>query len=235
MLTVLGLVSVDGSNVEKLEDFTALSSQIAQVTPSAIQMDQYTPTNTVPSACPTVGAGWQAASALPPTPDSELCACMAEAVSCTVSDSVSDEDLEQLFGIVCGLPGEPCAGIAADPANGTYGAYSMCNGREQLAFALDTYDRQQKRNGNQDACNFDGAATSQSPVQPQGACSAQISAIGDGTRSTAAAGPSGSSSGSSSQGASAGGRIQASLNIGSWQVGIYMVCAVLSGAGMILL
>lgn len=198
-------------------------------------MDQYTPTNTVASSCPTVGSSWQAASALPPTPDSDLCTCMARAVSCTVSQSVSDDDLEELFGLVCGLPGNPCAGIATSPANGTYGAYSMCDAREQLAFALDTYDRQQRAAGNSGGCDFSGSATSQSAVQPTGSCSSKIEAAGDGTRSTGSSGSPGSTSTSTSRAAAAGGMTQASLNVGSLQVGIYAVCAILSGAGMILL
>jgi 1,3-beta-glucanosyltransferase GAS1 len=195
-------------------------------------MGQYAPTNTVPSSCPTVGNAWQAASALPPTPDSDLCACMAQAVSCTVARSVSDEELDQLFGIVCGLPGDPCAGIAASPPNGTYGAYSMCKGREQLAFALDTYDRQQRQAGNQDGCNFSGSATRQSAVVT-GACSSKIKEVGDGTNPTGSSGSSRSTS--SSQGAAVGGMTQASLNIGTIQIGIYAVCAIVSGAGMLLL
>jgi 1,3-beta-glucanosyltransferase GAS1 len=111
----------------------------------------------------------------------------------------------------------------------------MCKAREQLAFALDTYDRAQKAAGNQDGCKFSGSATSQSAVQPTGACSSKISAAGDGTKSTAKSGPSGSSGSSSSRGAAAGGMTQASLNFGSLQIGIYAICAIVSGVGMILL
>jgi 1,3-beta-glucanosyltransferase GAS1 len=232
MLALSGLVSVDGDTASKLEDFTSLSSQIAAVTPSGVQMDQYTPTNTVPSSCPTVGSTWQAASALPPTPDPELCACMAKAVECTPSESLSDEGVGELFGIVCGLPGDPCAGVAASPANGTYGTYGMCEGREQLAFVLNQYNLQQQAAGNQDGCNFSGSASRQSPAAQTGACSSKINAAGNGTIPT---GSSGSSSTSSSQGAAAGGMTHASLNIGSLQVGIYVICAIFSGAGMILL
>jgi 1,3-beta-glucanosyltransferase GAS1 len=236
VLTFLGLVSVDGSSASKLGDFSALSSQLAAVTPSGVQMNQYSPTNTVASSCPTVGSAWQAASALPPTPDSNLCACMAKAVTCAVAQSVRNEDLDKLFGLVCGLPGSPCAGITASPEKGTYGAYSMCDGREQLAFALDTYDRQQKAAGNKDSCNFSGSASIQSAVQPTGVCSSQIAAAGDGTKTTASSGSSGSSgSTSGSKAAAAGGMTRASLNIGSLQVGVYLVCAIMSGAGMILL
>ncbi len=234
---MLGLVSVDGDDVSRLADFTALSSQLAAVTPSGVIMDEYTPTNTVPSSCPTVGSAWQAASDLPPTPDSALCDCMAQAVGCTVAQSVSDEEIGELFGIVCGLPGDPCAGVAASPSNGTYGAYGMCEGRQQLAFALDTYDRQQRAEGNQDGCSFSGSATRQSAVAT-GSCSSRIEAVGDGTSPTPTSGSSGSSgsgSGSTSQGAAAGGMTQASFNIGSIQVGIYAACAILSGAGMVLL
>jgi 1,3-beta-glucanosyltransferase GAS1 len=226
---------VDGSSASKLEDFTALSSQLASVTPSGVQMSQYSPTNTVPSSCPSVGSAWQAASALPPTPDADLCGCMAKAVTCTVSDSVTDDDLAKLFGLLCGLPGNPCAGIAASPSNGTYGAYSMCKPREQMAFALDTYDRQQKAAGNSDGCKFSGSATSQSAVQATGACSSKIHAAGDGTTPTSSSGSSKSTSSSSSKGAAAGSFTQASLNLGSLQIGIYLVSAMLSGAGMILL
>ncbi|KAF7512682.1 hypothetical protein GJ744_000249 [Endocarpon pusillum] len=229
-----GLVSVDGNDVSKLADFTALSSQIAAVTPSGVNRDQYTPTNTVPSSCPTVGSAWQAASALPPTPDSALCDCMAHAVTCTVAQSVSDEEIGDLFGIVCGLPGNPCAGVSASPSNGTYGAYGMCEGRQQLAFALDTYDRHQKEAGNQDGCNFSGSATRQSAVAT-GTCSSRIQAVGDGTSATPTSGSSGSSSSSTSRGAAAGGVAQASFNIGSVPLGIYAICAILSGAGMVLL
>ena len=234
LLILPGLVSVDGDEVSKLPDFTALSSQLAAVTPSGVVMDQYTPTNTVPSSCPTVGSAWQAASALPPTPDSALCDCMAQAVGCTVAQSVSDEEIGELFGIVCGLPGDPCAGVTASPSNGTYGAYAMCEGRQQLAFALDTYDRQQRAAGNQDGCSFSGSATRQSAVAT-GTCSSRIEEVGDGTSPTPTSGSSGSGSGSTSRGAAAAGMTQASFNIGSMQVGIYAACAVLSGVGMILL
>lgn len=226
---------MDGNEASQLPDFTSLSSQIAQVTPSGVVMGQYTPTNTVASACPTVGSVWQAASALPPTPDERLCGCMAQAVSCTVSDLVDDDQIEELFGILCGLAGDPCAGIALSPANGTYGAYSMCKPREQLAFALNAYHLQQQgSNNNADSCDFSGSASIQSTVSPTGACATQIEEIGNGTKPTAGGGSSGGSS-SSSQGAAVGGMTQASLNIGSLQVGIYLVCAILSGAGMVLL
>lgn len=230
-----GLVSIDGDSASRLEDFTLLSSQIAAITPSGVEMAQYSPTNTVASSCPTVGSAWQAASALPPTPDAELCECMASAVTCTVADSVDDEGIETLFGVVCGLPGDPCAGIAASPSDGIYGAYGMCEGRQQLAFALDTYDRQQRAAGNQNGCDFEGSAVRQSTAAATGACSSKINAVGDGTTPTGSSGSSGSTSTSSSQGAAAGGMTHASFNFGSLQVGLYLVCAMISGAGMILL
>lgn len=233
-----GLVKASGSDREKLDDFSNLSSEIAKVTPSAIQMNDYNPTNTVASSCPTVGTAWAAASELPPTPDADFCECMAKAITCTVSDSVDDKDLDKLFGAVCGLPGDPCAGIAGSPSNGTYGAYSMCEARQKIAFALDTYDRAQKAANNQNGCDFSGSATRQNPVQPTGACSSKIQAAGDGTQPTGGSGGSGSGSGSgssSSRGAAVYGATQASLNLGSLQVGFYAVVALVSGAGMILL
>lgn len=111
----------------------------------------------------------------------------------------------------------------------------MCDGREQLAFALDTYDRQQQAAGSKDGCDFSGSATAQSTAAPSGACASKISAAGDGTKSTASGGSSGSTSTGTSRGAATMGTTQASLHIGSLQIGIYMVCALMSGAGMILL
>src|SRR3954447_12917630 len=90
LLTAMtGLVSVgsDGS-VTKLPDFTALSSQIAQVTPSAINAASYTPANTQAQNCPT-GPAWSAATKLPPSPNAELCSCMVKSLSCVANPNMN--------------------------------------------------------------------------------------------------------------------------------------------------
>lgn len=233
--------------MSELPDYTALSIQLAAVTPSGVDAGSYTPTNTAPQACPTVDSSWQAVSALPPTPNQELCSCMDKALNCVPSSQVSNNTIGDLFGLVCGLSKNACAGIAANATTGDYGAYGMCNPMQQLGWALNAYYEEQLAAGNgASACDFSGSATTQAAVSPTGQCASLINQAGSGgtgtvtTAPTATGGSSGGSggSGSSSTGKSAGVPGQstlASLNFGYLQMGLYMVCAVVTGAGMILL
>ena len=119
-----GLVTLDGNSVSTLADFNYLSSQIAAATPSGVNSASYNPTNTAAASCPSVGSDWAAASALPPTPNRQLCQCMYSALTC-VPHNVADDAAGELFGTVCGL-GEAqgvCAGISSNTSTGTYGAY----------------------------------------------------------------------------------------------------------------
>lgn len=253
----LGLVSIDGNSASKLSDFTALSSQLAKATPSLTSMNDYNPSNTAAQQCPTVGSDWQAASALPPVPNSELCGCMAKALTCTVDKSVSDDDIGDLFSTVCGLSKDACAGITNDPKQGTYGAYGMCNPREKLGWALNAYYEEQSSKGNAaSACDFKGSATTQSAVKPTGNCSALVkqagaqgtgtvtavpTAIGSGSSASGSGGNSGSSGSGSSSSSGTGspsgsaGIVVPSVGLGALQMGLYLAVAILSGAAMILL
>merc|ERR1712072_170387 len=111
-----GLAQVEAGSAEPslLPDYTAYSSQMNQINPTGVQMDEYEPTNTA-LACPTVAEGaWEAASSpLPPVVNVDLCKCMIASLSCVVADNVDEEDYGQLFGTVCGL-GNSCDGIIAD-------------------------------------------------------------------------------------------------------------------------
>ncbi|KAL9107122.1 MAG: hypothetical protein Q9227_007902 [Pyrenula ochraceoflavens] len=244
-----GLVSVDGDTASKLPDFTALSSQLAKISPKTTDMSAYNPTNTAAQSCPSVGSQWAAASALPPTPNQELCGCMANALTCTVDKSVQDKDIGDLFGTVCGLSDEACAGIQANATMGKYGAYGMCNARQQAGWALNYYYSAQGAASS--ACDFSGSATLQKAVAPTGNCLSLVKqAGGSGTGTvtsaptgTAPAGSNGSGSGGSGSGSSGSasssqgsvGHISApSLNMG-FQLGAYILVAVVSGAAMVLL
>jgi 1,3-beta-glucanosyltransferase GAS1 len=211
-------------------------------------MNAYKPTNTAARACPVEDASWGAASNLPPTPNEELCGCMVKALSCVASPNVQETEYNDLFGTVCGLVDGVCGGIAANATTGTYGAYGMCNAKEQLDYAFNAYYQNQVAAGNgASACDFKGAATTQSATAPTGNCKALISQAGSGGTGTVTSAPTGtggsSSGGSSSSGSgssssksgTAGIMTTPSLDLGMLHMGAYVFCAMLAGMGMILL
>jgi len=242
-----GLVSVSGNSVSTLQDFSYLSSRLATISPSGTNSASYSPTNQ-PAACPTVGASWRAeASPLPPSPNQQLCSCMYNSLSCVVSSSVSDEDAGDLFSTVCGLSSSACNGIAHNATTGTFGAYSMCNSTEQLAYVLNAYYQAQPSANKASACDFKGSATTKSPASATGQCSAlmaQAGTAGTGTVTSSptatgagagsASGSGGKASSSSSAGAASGLSAPA-FNFGAIGLGAYVSVAVLSGAAMLLL
>jgi hypothetical protein len=229
-----GLAEVQAGSAEPslLPDYTAYSSQMAQINPTGVNMADYSPTNTA-LACPTVVEGqWEAASSpLPPPVNVQLCKCMVDSLSCIVGANVDEEDYGELFGSVCGL-GDSCDGIAADAANGTYGAYSVCNPQEQLSFAFNRYYLSQNRAS--DACNFGGAATTKTATSATGGCGDLLSAAGaDGSGNVG--GSSGTSGGSSTSSAAAGQLTIPKMSTAYLGFAAYTVVAGFFGAGMILL
>ncbi|RMZ89780.1 hypothetical protein DV736_g2989, partial [Chaetothyriales sp. CBS 134916] len=211
-----GLVTVSGNTVSTLADFNYLSSEIATISPSGVNSADYNPTNTAAASCPSVGTEWQAASALPPTPNAQLCDCMYSALTCVPND-VSGDDVGDLFGIVCGLGKDVCAGITANATTGDYGAYGMCNSNQQLGWALNAYYDQQSASGNAaSACDFSGSATTQSPTKPTGTCAALISQAGNNGQGTVT-------------------RFNSQSSMGILHAALFIALAFASGAGMILL
>jgi 1,3-beta-glucanosyltransferase GAS1 len=177
---------------------------------------------------------------------------MYKALTCVPSDEVDDDNIGELFGVLCGLSdGAQCDGIAANGTTGDYGAYGMCNPTQQLGWALNNYYNTQSASGNTAACAFSGSATTQSFVSPTGSCSsliAQAGADGTGTVTSAPSGTGSSgSSGSSSAGSGSGSSSSSSgvaapgfgtissINLGAYQFAIYAIVSVITGAGMILL
>lgn len=222
-----------------LEDFNFLSSQIAQINPTGPNSAEYNPTNTAAAACPTVNAEWGASSDLPPTPNQQLCECMYDALTCVPND-VPEEEIGELFGIVCGLGDDICAGIAANASSPQYGAYGMCNPTQQLGWALNVYYNSQSAAGNgASACDFSGSATTQTPTSPTGDCESLIQEAGQNGEGTVTSGPtatggSGSGSGGSSSNAGVPG-ISHTSSFGMLQGSVYALVAVVSGAGMLIL
>ncbi|KAB8293110.1 hypothetical protein EYC80_007469 [Monilinia laxa] len=234
-----GLVSVSGDTVSKLPDFTALSKQLATVTPSFTNSASYTPTNTVAQACPATGTAWAASSNLPPIANAELCECMVKSLSCVADSGISGDSSAELFDYVCGLDSKACDGIGKNATTGVYGAYSMCTSSQQLSFVFDQY--YQNQNKASTACDFNGSAKLQSGSKSS-TCSSLISqagTAGTGTVTTAPTGTGASSSSSASttstSKSSSGSTIVPRLDLGLLQLGAYVVAAGMAGAGMILL
>ena len=236
-----GIVEVKNGEVSKLADFTALKSQLAKVTPSYTAMDAYTVSNTAAASCPTAGTAWRAHKNLPPVVNPDLCECMVKSLSCVASSDLTGKEIGELFGVVCGLDEDACAGTARNPQTGVYGAYSMCSGEQQLSFVVDQYYKNQ--NEAADACDFDGKASTQDPESSTGDCSDLVKAAGSAGTGTVTVVPSGggssqSTSGSpssSSSGSAAAGVTVPQLNSGMLQIGLYVMVAGITGAGMVLL
>jgi len=227
-----GLVTLQGSSISTMTDFAAFSTEIATVSPTGVNSASYTPTNS-PAACPTVDASWQAASKLPPTPNIDLCECMLPTLSCVLNNSTSSSKYSDLFSTVCGYGA--CSGIEANYTTGVYGEYSMCNTQQQLSYAFDTYYKAQVKAGNSaSACDFGGAATTQSPTSATGTCASLLANVG-----SAGTTPTGTSSASSTstKSSAAEPRFIAPdfMNFGLLYAALFTFTSVFAGAGMVLL
>lgn len=226
-----------------MPDYSSLSKEIASATPSGVNSASYSPTNTAAQSCPTVGSSWEASDTLPPSPNPDLCECMMDSLTCTVKDTVSDKDVGKLFGTVCGLGGSVCDGIASNATTGKYGAYSMCSAKEKLSFIVDVYYRQQADQGNgNNACDFDGAASTKAAGNTDGSCSTLLKEAASGTGTVTASPTNGGGSGAASTGGSSTSTGAArpmsapgSVQVGMWQFGVYIVAALIAGVGMIAL
>ncbi|KAI9680750.1 MAG: 1,3-beta-glucanosyltransferase gas1 [Caeruleum heppii] len=244
-----GLVSIDDSSASLLPDYTALSTQLASVTPSSATADDYTPTNTQARECPPTGNFWNASSDLPPTPNEELCSCALRSMTCVARAGISGESISELFSTVCGLDNSACDGIAADGSTGTYGALSMCDPTVQLSWAFNSYYFHQDSSNRQDACDFDGNAQTQNPTTPEGNCRSLLQQVGDAGTGTVTSMPTATGGGSRGSGAGAGtGSTSTSTKTGAASavlipefstgllgMGAYLIVSALVGAGMILL
>ncbi|EEH22312.1 hypothetical protein PABG_04523 [Paracoccidioides brasiliensis Pb03] len=228
-----GLVDINGNTAKGRPDFKNLKDQMSKVNPKGVNMNDYKVENTELRTCPAVGSSWKANRSLPPTPNKYLCGCMVKSLSCVAKDSLDTEELGDNFNTVCGLGKGVCDGISIEPENGVYGAYSMCNPREKLSFAFDSYYQQQAKAGNGDsACDFKGAAQRQKPTQATGTCAdlmKQAGANGKGTVTSGPGGPAGTSKGAASVGA------VPAVDFGMVRVGAGVVAGVIAGMSILLL
>ncbi|KAF2870949.1 Glucanosyltransferase-domain-containing protein [Massariosphaeria phaeospora] len=232
-----GLASIKNGKVETNEDFDNLSKEIAKVTPSAVKMADYNPSNTAASACPQTNSNWAAvATPLPPAANAELCSCMVDTLSCTVADKVDKEQYGKLFGTVCGYEdGKFCEGINKNTTKAGYGAYGMCAPNEQLGFALNAYAAQNTQSG----CDFKGSATAKQAAQTTaaqcGALMAEAGKEGTGTVTSAPTGTARPAGGASGTKGAASGLTIPRFEMGLVGLAFYVFGAVATGMAIILL
>lgn len=236
---------------------------MAKVSPSSTNSNSYNPTFS-PTICPSVVTSANAAATdsnsevwlapatpLPPPPNPALCACQMSTLQC-VSDSTDQSTYEADFNYICGAVQGACSGINRNASDGAYGAYGMCSPQQQLSYAMNKYYQAQSGAAKSSACDFSGRATLQSTSSPTGSCVSLLQAAGTNgqgpvpepsgnaaQQSSAGGGGSGSgSSGGSASGSSKGaanGLEIPALDTGLLQLGAYVVCAIITGAGMIVL
>lgn len=229
-----GLVSIDGSKVSPYPDFTSLQAQLKTINPTTTQRAKYTPSNK-PLPCPTEDSSWLAKSSpLPPAANPQLCDCEMASFDCTV-DSDDAEKYGDVFSFICGKEPDACAGIAHNATTGTYGALSGCSPKVQLAWAANQYYNKQKKQAS--ACDFKGLAKTQE-VKTATGCENLLKAAGTGGTGavpspTGAQGGGGSSE--SSGNIAPGGATPDYLGLGRFLFGTYVLGAVVSLLGILVL
>jgi hypothetical protein len=231
-----GLVSLtnNDASVSPYPDFTSLQSQLATISPTITMRSAYTPANSAPP-CPSVGASWQAqASPLPPSVNPQLCSCMVESLQCNIK-STNEDSYADVFDFICGANESYCKGIEHNATTGSYGGYSGCDPKDQLAWVANQYYLGNSKRA--DACSFSGMATVQS-AQTASGCSSLLAAVGT-DASGSAPSPTGKGSagttGATSKAAAPSVNAPAFLEHSGIVFGAYVLVAFGSLAGMLAL
>ncbi|KAL2785985.1 Glucanosyltransferase-domain-containing protein [Aspergillus keveii] len=195
-----GLVNVSNQEVTRAPAFTSYSSQFAQASPTSINSDTYSPTNTAPSDCPSTFP-----TSLPPQPDEQYCACTLQHSLCISVDEADDA----LFTSLCAESDEICALHTSNGTLGVYGMYSMCNQTVEAAALLSNYTQQEYGDSSESCAEaLSGASVMSNPeYTATGTCTKR--AIYDGALPTAdtdtdSSGNGGNSDTASKSGLSAG-------------------------------
>ncbi|KAI5304459.1 1,3-beta-glucanosyltransferase gas1 [Ascosphaera pollenicola] len=246
-----GLVKVSGNKVTTLDDFDNLKKQIETVSPKGVKMSDYKPENS-PGKCP-FSSDWLASSKLAPTPNSEACKCKVQSLGCKLKSNVSKKKYPDLFDTIYSFGSKYTADIYSNGTSGLYGAFSMCDASDQLSIAIDSYYQHQVKKSSahgEHACDFDGAAETQSAKKPSGTCDKAIKSAVAAATSTPTGGvdnthtdtnetdTSSSSSASASATESGAAGILRAPSVGFsglFGIAAYVATAMLAGAGTLLL
>ena len=207
-------------------------------------MASYQVSNTAARSCPTTDSSWAAATKLPPTPNQQLCGCMIQNLTCVPKPDLATKNYQDIFDTACGLTKDLCDGITPNGTTGTYGAYSVCNATERLAWAMDAYYQQQKmtNSANTNACDFNGQGTTQTPSTPSGDCAPLVSQAGSAgtgsvtsqpTNTNAIGSGSGGGAAASSTSGIAGAVTVPKFDFGLLTLGAYVTVAMVAGAGIV--
>lgn len=238
-----GLVNItsDGKAIE-LDNYSVLSSRVNAATATSTSASDYEPTNS-PARCPDLSDDWEVSgNGLPPTPDSELCDCMYNSLSCVPASSLDAEDYGEIFGFICGNDEESCAGIRTNASIGVFGPYSMCNATVKLAHVMNAHYEAQgsaasacDHDGNAQVRNAPGAASScDSKLEAASSSAAYAATATQGEASSSTGGSGGSDDDDDSFGV-ANRRLDAIFSIGDYAVGLYVVVAAGVGGAMLVL
>jgi hypothetical protein len=161
---------------------------------------------------------------------------MAKSRACVPKSGLSVTKFGDIFGFICKNSPESCVGINTNATTGVFGAYSMCNDQEKLAYVLDAYYTNQKKA--KDACDFDGSAVLQS-ANTDSSCSDSLAKASDvnqkAATATAPVGGGAKATGTSDSFAVHGAPVARIFAIGDFAVGVYMLVALCVGAGMVAL
>lgn len=226
-----GLVSISGNSASTMKNYNALKTKIASVNPSSTASSAYTPTNS-PAACPVLGNSWVASNNLPPTPDSNLCACMYTSLQCVPKSGLDVQKYGGIFGFICGSVPAACAGINGNVTTGVFGAYSFCTDQQKLGYVLDQYYKNQKSAAS--ACDFNGQAVVSKPAAAASSCSASLASASS-ANSVAATATAASTSSASSSNVAVPVPIKTLFAVGDLAVGLYALVAMGVGAAMVIL
>ncbi|OLN86008.1 1,3-beta-glucanosyltransferase [Colletotrichum chlorophyti] len=228
-----GLVEIKNGQAKTMKNYDQLASKVLAAKPSGVEMDSYNPTNK-PAECPGVASNWEVhGDVLPPTPDKSLCECMVKSLSCVPKSGLKAQAIGEIFGYICGTSADSCKGISTNTTTGVYGAYSMCDDEQKLAFVMDTYYKAQREAST--ACDYDGQAEVVTASSDSSCSSALASASAANSAAATATAPVSSSSASASGNAAAGNPVQPMLSLGGFAVGAYLVAAGAVGAAMVAL
>lgn len=165
-----GLVTVSGNTVTLQPDWQTLKRQFANTTSAPTTAPANASSSPSYATCQGNTDNFPASTVLPPTPNPQLCNCIASnALSCVLNPPAFNEPavIGTLTGQACtylGQQGGACDNIRGDGQAGVYGNYSMCTPAQRLEWAMSQY--YEITGFNAQSCSFAGNASAKNPPAP---------------------------------------------------------------------